>query len=85
VPALLPHGRIQIVYLRTLGHPALLGTDGTAVHKLRKKDLALLVFLCVEGAAVHSRDRLALLLWGESPKSLLKKAPFGSAIGSSEW
>jgi DNA-binding SARP family transcriptional activator len=54
------------VYLRTLGHPALLGADGIAVHKLRKKDLALLVYLCVEGTAVHSRGRLASLLWGES-------------------
>lgn len=67
VPTLLPNGRIRIVYLRTLGHPALLGADGIAVHKLRKKDLALLVYLCVEGTAVHSRGRLASLLWGESP------------------
>lgn len=66
MPTLLPNGRIRIVYLRTLGHPALLGTDGTDVYKLRKKDLALLVYLCVEGTAVHSRGRLASLLWGES-------------------
>jgi DNA-binding SARP family transcriptional activator len=72
VPTLLPNGRIRIVYLRTLGHPALLGTDGMAVHKLRKKDLALLVYLCVEGAAVHSRGRLASLLWGESPEDLAR-------------
>lgn len=65
---LLPNGRIRIVYLRTLGHPVLLGTDGIAVHKLRKKDLALVVYLCVEGTAVHSRGRLASLLWGESPE-----------------
>ena len=56
------------MYLRTLGHPALLGTDGTTVHKLRKKDLALLVYLCVEGTSVHARGRLASLLWGESPE-----------------
>lgn len=68
MPILLPNGRIRIVYLRTLGHPALLGADGPAVHKLRKKDLALLVYLCVEGTAVHPRERLALLLWGESAK-----------------
>lgn len=55
------------MYLRTLGHPALLDDDGKPVHKLRKKDLALLVYLCVEGTAVHSRGRLASLLWGESP------------------
>src|SRR5687767_13832411 len=66
VPTLLPSGRIWIVYLRTLGHPALLGTDGLAVYKLRKKDLALLVYLCVEGTAVHARGRLAWLLWGKS-------------------
>lgn len=59
-------GALSIVYLRTLGHPALLGADGLAGHKLRKKDLALLVYLCMEGTAVHSRGRLASLLWGES-------------------
>lgn len=56
------------MYLRTLGHPALVDTDGSTVHKLRKKDLALLVYLCVEGTAVHARGRLASLLWGESPE-----------------
>lgn len=72
MPTPLPNGRIRIVYLRTLGHPALLGTDGTTVHKLRKKDLALLVYLCVEGPAVHSRGRLASLLWGESTDELAR-------------
>jgi DNA-binding SARP family transcriptional activator len=72
VPTLLPNGPLQIVYLRTLGHPALLGADGITVHKLRKKDLALLVYLCVEGTAVHSRERLATLLWGESTIELAR-------------
>ncbi|HEU0299593.1 MAG TPA: BTAD domain-containing putative transcriptional regulator [Longimicrobium sp.] len=54
------------MYLKTLGHPALLRADGTEVEELRKKDLALLVYLCVENAPVHARARLASLLWGES-------------------
>ena len=69
---LLPNGPLRIVYLRTLGHPALLGPDGITVHKLRKKDLALLVYLCVEGTAVHSRERLATLLWGGSTIELAR-------------
>jgi DNA-binding SARP family transcriptional activator len=36
------------------------------VSGLRKKDVALLVYLCVEGTAVHPRGRLAALLWGDS-------------------
>ncbi|HEX2080088.1 MAG TPA: BTAD domain-containing putative transcriptional regulator [Longimicrobium sp.] len=51
------------MYLKTLGHPALYHADGTPVEGLRKKDLALLVYLCVEGSPVHARERLASLLW----------------------
>jgi DNA-binding SARP family transcriptional activator len=36
------------------------------VSGLRKKDVALLVYLCVEGTTVHPRGRLAALLWGDS-------------------
>jgi DNA-binding SARP family transcriptional activator len=36
------------------------------VPGLRRKDMALLVYLCVEGAPVHARALLAALLWGES-------------------
>ncbi len=54
------------VHLKTLGHPALYGTGGSAVKGLRRKDVALLVYLCVECRAVHARGRLASLLWGES-------------------
>jgi DNA-binding SARP family transcriptional activator len=56
------------VYLKALGHPTLRDADGTMVGGLRKKDLALLVYLCVEDSPVHARARLAALLWGESPK-----------------
>ncbi|HEY0015658.1 MAG TPA: BTAD domain-containing putative transcriptional regulator [Longimicrobium sp.] len=56
------------VYLKTLGHPALYRAGGSAAKGLRRKDVALLVYLCVEGAAVHARGRLASLLWGESPE-----------------
>jgi DNA-binding SARP family transcriptional activator len=54
------------VLLKTLGHPALHRDDGTLAGGLRRKDLALLVYLCVEGLPVHARGRLAALLWGES-------------------
>lgn len=54
--------------LRTLGHPVLTGPRGRPVGGLRRKDLALLAYLCVEGPRPHSRARLAALLWGESPE-----------------
>ena len=54
--------------LKTLGHPALRRADGSLAGGLRRKDLALLVYLCVEGVPVHARGRLAALLWGESPE-----------------
>lgn len=56
------------VLLKTLGHPALRRDDGSLAAGLRRKDLALLVYLCVEGLPVHARGRLAGLLWGESPE-----------------
>jgi DNA-binding SARP family transcriptional activator len=56
------------VLLKTLGHPALRRADGTLAGGLRRKDLALLVYLCVEGLPAHARGRLAALLWGESPE-----------------
>jgi DNA-binding SARP family transcriptional activator len=55
--------------LRTLGHPVLTGPAGGPIGGLRRKDLALLAYLCVEGPRPHSRARLAALLWGESPES----------------
>lgn len=57
-----------LVLLKTLGHPALHRADGALAEGLRRKDLALLVYLCVEGLPVHARGRLAALLWGESPE-----------------
>ncbi len=56
------------VLLKTLGHPALRRADGALAGGLRRKDLALLVYLCVEGLPAHARGRLAALLWGESPE-----------------
>ncbi len=50
--------------LVTLGTPALLAR-GTPIS-LRKKDLALLVYLRLEGRHGHSRGALAGLLWGNS-------------------
>lgn len=50
--------------LVTLGTPALVGHG--APIPLRKKDLALLVYLRLEGRHGHSRGALAGLLWGSS-------------------
>jgi DNA-binding SARP family transcriptional activator len=52
--------------LVTLGTPALLA-HGTPIS-LRKKDLALLVYLRLEGRHGHSRGALAGLLWGNRPE-----------------
>lgn len=53
------------MHLKTLGHPDLYDAAGATV-RLRRKDLALLVYLCVESTAVHARSRLAGMLWGEN-------------------
>ena len=54
-------------FIQTLGHPEVRLPGGSPVE-LRTKDVALLVFLCVEGERTHTRSRLAALLWGESPE-----------------
>jgi DNA-binding SARP family transcriptional activator len=56
------------VWLGTSGAPALTDAQGHPVDSLRKKDLALLTYLCVERGQVHSRGKLAALLWGDSPE-----------------
>src|SRR5687767_6799283 len=53
-------------FIHTLGHPELRRADGAPAGELRRKDLALLAYLAVEGARTHPRARLASLLWGES-------------------
>lgn len=60
-PSCVPH-----VHLVTLGTPALV-EHGSAIP-LRKKDLALLVYLRLEGKHGHSRGTLAGLLWGDKPE-----------------
>lgn len=52
--------------LRTLGHLVLTDPQGEPVGGLRRKDLALLAYLCVEGPRSHSRARLAALLWPDA-------------------
>ncbi len=52
------------LFLRTLGAPALLADASEST--LRRKDLALLVYLRVESASPHSRSTLASLLWAEN-------------------
>lgn len=70
------------VLLKTLGHPALHRADGALVGGLRrKKDLALLVYLCVEGLPVHARGRLAGLLWGDSPDDRAARHSLTQAVG----
>jgi DNA-binding SARP family transcriptional activator len=59
-----PRACLSDLVLVTLGTPALLAC-GTPVP-LRKKDLALLVYLRLEGRHGHSRGALAGLLWGNS-------------------
>ena len=50
-------------FLKALGSPLL---TGPGAERLRKKDLALLVYLRLERRRAHSRSMLANLLWGDS-------------------
>ena len=52
-------------YLKTLGSLTLSGTPPPGGVPLRAKDLALLVYLCVNGSGKHTRSALAALLWGD--------------------
>lgn len=49
--------------LRTWGSPALLDEAGEPVSSLRRKDLALLVYLRLDTNRFHGRSQLASLLW----------------------
>jgi DNA-binding SARP family transcriptional activator/tetratricopeptide (TPR) repeat protein len=49
--------------LRCLGHPALLDEGGVPIRLKSQKQLALLIYLVLEGRAGVRRDRLADLLW----------------------
>ena len=55
--------------LQTFGVPMLLqiegGTPANAVQ-IRRKDLALLIYLCVERKSTHGRAKLASMLWGDA-------------------
>lgn len=50
-------------YLRCLGKPALLDAGGTPIRLRTQKQLALLIYLVLEGRTPVRRDRLADLLW----------------------
>lgn len=57
------------LFLQTFGVPSLLRYENgapAAPIALRRKDLALLIFLCVEGRRVYSRSPLASMLWGDA-------------------
>lgn len=56
-------------FLRTQGSLSLERPEGTPVRTLRKKDLALLVYLALGGQPRPTRTRLAGLLWGGSPEA----------------
>ena len=58
----LGHGRIDL-HLDLSGSPRLLRSDGSEVDGLRKKDLALITYLWVNGPKRHQRSALASLLW----------------------
>ena len=51
------------LFLRCLGQPALFSSSGEPVRFRTKKHLAVLVYLAVEPAKPHRRDRLAELFW----------------------
>lgn len=52
-----------IFHLELLGSPRLIRADGCEISGLRKKDLALITYLWVNGARRHQRSALASLLW----------------------
>jgi DNA-binding SARP family transcriptional activator len=54
------------LYLRTFGLPAIVDAEGRAVPDIRRKDVALLVYLSVERDRRHARSQLATLLWGDT-------------------
>jgi DNA-binding SARP family transcriptional activator len=51
------------LFLKTFGTAALVARNASVCH-MRHKDLALLIFLRLEGARAISRSRLGTLLWG---------------------
>jgi DNA-binding SARP family transcriptional activator len=53
----------DMLFLRCLGQPVLISPSGEPIRFRTKKHLALLVYLAVEPAKPHRRDRLAELLW----------------------
>lgn len=62
------HGPVPPFSLRTFAAPALVRPDGSAESGLRRKDLALLVYLRLELRA-HSRTALTSLLWEGAEES----------------
>ncbi len=65
--------------LRCLGRPALLDASGTPVRLRTQKQLALLIYLVIEGRAPIRRDRIADLLWSTSGISEARHS-MGTAI-----
>jgi DNA-binding SARP family transcriptional activator len=55
------------LFLKTFGMAALVARNAL-VCRLRHKDLALLIFLRLEGTRAISRSVLGTLLWGDSPE-----------------
>lgn len=51
--------------LKTFGMPALISRQVREVHALRRKDLALLIYMRLSSGYPHSRSVLAELLWGD--------------------
>lgn len=62
-----PHPPHTSPFLRAFGVPSLTYPGAERfLESFRKKDLALLVYLRLEGGRAHSRSFLANLLWGDS-------------------
>jgi len=59
--------------VRLLGSPSL-ASDGSPVRLHSAKTLALLTYLSVESGRVHSREKLAGLLWGESSEARARQS-----------
>jgi adenylate cyclase len=56
----------RVVQLRLFGPFAALDRDGEPLHLSGKKLQALVAYMAVEGARVHTREELASLLWGDT-------------------
>lgn len=67
--------------LHVLGPPVLIDACGSVVQSLRRKDLALLVYLMLAPQRRHLRGTLSGLLWADAPSSDDARHSLGQALG----